>query len=325
VRKKNMQHGDLEVMTVQQVLEQLHVNKPGLAIVALTPEGTVCLWNRVCKRLFGYTQVEALGRSVTELIVPPAQRDEDLRLRRQALQDDQHVSTTVRRHKAGGLVHVDMTVHAVRHDDGRLRCHVLIMRDVTDRKCERDARWIGQHGSVLLESLPDALLGVNDAGRIVLINARAERLLQYPRDGLVGAALDAVLPDCGLEGCLGQLRLAGGKPLRVQALRGNGDVLAVDMVPSLLDTAHGRFVLCSLREAASHGLASRFNGSMRSALSSMNRQLRTPLMGVIGFAQLMLSGQDGELTAEQERQLGIIMGCGEELQAILDTVLSQLC
>jgi protein-histidine pros-kinase len=320
-----MHDSEVETMTVQQVLEQLHVNKPGLAIAALTPEGTVCLWNRVCKRIFGFSQVEALGRSFADLVVPRAQREEERVLRERALQGDQQLGAAVRKHKDGGLVHVDVTVHAVRQEDGGLRCHILVMRDVTERKCERDARWIGQHGGELLEALPEALLAVNDAGRVVLFNARAERLLQRPRDGVLGAALDAVLPHCGLEGCLGQLRLEGSKPLRLDALCGGGDALPVDMVPSLLDSPNGRLVLCSLREAPAAPRALRFNGPLRSALSAMNGQLRTPLTAVIGFAHLMLSRQDGELTAEQERQLGIIMGCGEELRSILDTVLSPFC
>ena len=45
-----------------------------------------------------------------------------------------------------------------------------------------------------LESAPIAMVMVNDAGIIELVNADAEDLFQYPREELVGRSVDMLLP-----------------------------------------------------------------------------------------------------------------------------------
>ena len=47
----------------------------------------------------------------------------------------------------------------------------------------------------LLEGMPDALLLVNDEGKIVLANAQAETIFGYPPGGLAGLSVDQLLPE----------------------------------------------------------------------------------------------------------------------------------
>src|SRR6266550_266007 len=41
------------------------------ALVVLTPEGEIVSWNRGAELLFGYSQEEALRRSIFDLVIPP--------------------------------------------------------------------------------------------------------------------------------------------------------------------------------------------------------------------------------------------------------------
>src|ERR1700691_6713890 len=47
----------------------------------------------------------------------------------------------------------------------------------------------------LLEVAPDATVCVDSSGRIVLVNAQAERLFGYPRDELAGQPVEILVPD----------------------------------------------------------------------------------------------------------------------------------
>ena len=46
----------------------------------------------------------------------------------------------------------------------------------------------------LFDSIPDALIVVDDEGRIVIANAQAELLFGYPPDGLGGLPIEALMP-----------------------------------------------------------------------------------------------------------------------------------
>jgi PAS domain S-box-containing protein len=56
------------------------------ALIALTPDGKVFYWNPGAEATFGYTSEEALGHSLNELIVPSDRIDEDVAIRRKALE-----------------------------------------------------------------------------------------------------------------------------------------------------------------------------------------------------------------------------------------------
>lgn len=56
-------------------------------------------------------------------------------------------------------------------------------------------------------------------------------------------------------------------------------------------------------------------------LASMSHELRTPLNTIIGFSNLLETGMAGELTPEQQKQIGMINGAGKHLLSLVNEVL----
>ncbi len=56
------------------------------ALIATSPDGTVLHWNRGAETTFGYSHAEAVGRSLSELLVPPDRLEEEQTMKRQALE-----------------------------------------------------------------------------------------------------------------------------------------------------------------------------------------------------------------------------------------------
>lgn len=101
------------------------------------------------------------------------------------------------RHKNGTVVNVLVSVSALPRDAfGVVQGFVAHMVDITRLKQaeqafrESEARFRG-----LLESAPDAMVIVDPAGRIVLVNSQTERLFGYERQELLGAGLERLIPE----------------------------------------------------------------------------------------------------------------------------------
>ena len=71
-----------------------------------------------------------------------------------------------------------------------------IGEDITDRKRAQQhrAQMDGRHRD-LLEAAPDAMVVVNPAGRIVLLNVRAEKQFGYRPGELVGQRVTHIVPE----------------------------------------------------------------------------------------------------------------------------------
>ena len=104
------------------------------AIVSKNLNGIIVSWNAAAQRLFGYSEAEAIGKSIT-MLVPYELRDEDDFFHRR-LAAGEHVQRyeTVRVVKDGRRVAVALTISPVRDSTGNMVGFSEIARDITDRK-----------------------------------------------------------------------------------------------------------------------------------------------------------------------------------------------
>lgn len=66
---------------------------------------------------------------------------------------------------------------------------------------------------------------------------------------------------------------------------------------------------------------SRANQLKSAFLANMSHELRTPLNSILALSQILIDRIDGDLSAEQEKQVGMIQGSGEQLLNLINDIL----
>jgi PAS domain S-box-containing protein len=104
------------------------------AIVGKNLDGIITSWNAGAERIFGYRAEEIIGKSITILIPPDYQKEEEAIIER--LRRGQRVEPfeTVRRRKDGSSIDVSLTISPVKNAQGKTIGASKIARDITERK-----------------------------------------------------------------------------------------------------------------------------------------------------------------------------------------------
>lgn len=122
------------------------------AIISYCLKGTITSWNKSAEYIFGYTENEAIGRSVS-LMFPPTQHDRIQFLEIVERGESIRNYETERMHKDGHLIHVSITYSSIYDSTGINTGISTIVRDITDRiriRARRDAQYATT--SILAES-----------------------------------------------------------------------------------------------------------------------------------------------------------------------------
>lgn len=108
----------------------------------------------------------------------------------------------------------------------------------------------------LLESAPDPLVAVNQDGRIVVVNAQAEKTFGYKREELLGQPMDILVVKRLREKCFayrskffkGPERPPAGATLELFGLRKDGSEFPVEINLSMLETEEGLWGSAAIRD-----------------------------------------------------------------------------
>lgn len=168
----------------------------GHAIYMLDAEGRVSIWNQGAARLLGWDADEIIGRDAA-LFYPADAIEAGAPARdiARARQDAKFSTEDWRVRKDGSEFLAQISMSALRRADGRVRCYAVALADITSRRATEDAlRAQESHLRSILSTVPDAMIVIDDQGKILSFSAAAERLFGYSEAELLGANVSALMP-----------------------------------------------------------------------------------------------------------------------------------
>jgi PAS domain S-box-containing protein len=300
------------------------------AMLLVDGSGKIVATNREALRVFGYSREELVGESI-EVLVPHRFRG-DHPAHRAAYAADKRTRPMGAgldlwaRRRDGSEFPAEISLSLAREGDASIA--IAAVRDVTDRR-RIEAKFRG-----LLEAAPDAIVIVDTTGKIVIVNAQAERMFGYAREELVGSNVDILVPERVRGGhaahrgsfVVNARARAMGSDLELHAVRRDGSEFPVEISLSPLETEDGTLISSAIRDVSARKRTER---ELRDAYAeleafsySIAHDLRAPLRGMNGFAQVLLEDYADRLDADGLDALAEIRTNASRMSELIEALLS---
>jgi PAS domain S-box-containing protein len=184
----------------------------------------------------------------------------------------------------------------------------------------------------LLEAAPGAMACIAGDGRVVLVNAQAERLFGYERGELIGQPLEILVPDAAraVYPRLGADYVADlrdqptGAGLLLAGRRRDASTFPVEISLSAIDTDEGILVAAGIQDVTDQLRVKdleRSNNDLESFIYTVSHDLRAPLRALSGYSELLLE-EYGEVLGEEghgyaERIVSVSEQMGQQIDYLL--------
>lgn len=197
--EESERRAELRAERADELAEELNLlidGASGYGIYMLDPDGNVTIWSKAAERLKGWSEAEVVGRNYRlfypEAAVAAGKPQLDLAQAR----DQGRIETEdwrIRKNGSEFLAHVTLT--ALYDQQGKLKGFGKVIRDVTEpRAAEQKLAASACHLRSILATVPDAMIVINEAGRILWFSAAAERLFGFAEAEIIGSNVSRLMP-----------------------------------------------------------------------------------------------------------------------------------
>jgi PAS domain S-box-containing protein len=186
--------------------------------------------------------------------------------------------------------------------------------------------------AALLEAAPDAMVCIAADGRVVLVNAQAERLFGYERAELVGQRVEMLVPDAAraVHPAHRAQYVADPRPrpmgagMALAGRRRDASTFPAEISLSAIDTDDGIVVTAAIRDVTAQLRVKdleRTSQSLESFIYAVSHDLRAPLRALNGYSGVLLEDFGGVLGEEGRGYAERIVAVSEQMGQLLDYLL----
>ena len=201
----------------------------------------------------------------------------------------------------------------------------------------RDLRDASAYNENILINVLDAIITIDELGKIVSFTPAAERMFGYTADEAIGQNVKLLMPEpyhSSHDGYLANYRESGrariiGIGREVEAQRKDGGKFPVDLAVSEMVVANGRRFVGVIRDisvrkgmqgalVAAKEEAEAANQAKSQFLANMSHEIRTPMNAILGLTRQVL---ESEMRPEQREPLLKVVKSGRALVRIINDIL----
>lgn len=306
------------------------------AFVGIDAHGIITTWNKQAEIIFGWSRHEAIGRVLSETIIPVRFREPHVRGLREFLKTGK-----------GKLINQRIEIFALKRDGAEFPVELTVwpvliggeyhfnafIRDVSERKrAEEEIRKRDRQRTLILNSAVEGIYGLDQNGNATFANPAALKMLGYEESEFLGKSVHFIIhhtrgdgsifkwTDCPMYQTLrdGEIREIDNEIL----WRKDSTYFPVEYrTMPLIEEGKivGAFVM--FRDITFKKLKEELDLKSK-FISTVSHELRTPLTAIKDSIGIVLDGSTGAINVDQQDFLSTAKRNVDRLSRIINDVLN---